>query len=151
MQPFEEVLQEKVPRSFKKKLADAARKLKSKTYGDLKRWVLGQNLKPMPQGLIDRVSYDGKMQGMATERNQMIATLTELKEELNNLKDELSRHKKDSPRYQEIRSGLVQIKAQIKSIPLNREKLKGDIEALNKEMIADLPRFGAVERQIKGP
>ena len=137
--PVDEVLQEKVPRSFKKKLADAARKLKSKTYGDLKRWILGQKFKPMPQGLIDRVSYDSKMQGMATERNQMLATLSELKGELRSLKDELSSHEKDSPRYQEI-------KAQLKSIPEDRERLKEEIVAHNKEIMADLPRFAKVER-----
>ncbi|WP_062270343.1 hypothetical protein [Endozoicomonas arenosclerae] len=141
--PVDEVLEEKVPRSFKKKLADAARKFKSKTYGDLKRWLLGQNFKPVPQGLLDRVSYDSKMQVNLTQRNEMLSTLAELKDQLRSLKDELSTLEKDSPRYQEVKS-------QIKSIPEDREALKEQIMSFNKEIEADLPRFAKVERQVKG-
>ncbi|MRI33181.1 hypothetical protein EOPP23_09315 [Endozoicomonas sp. OPT23] len=137
-----EVAQQKVSRSFKKKLSSAARKLKSKTYGDLKRWVLGQKLKPLPQSLLGRISYDPKMQGALTQRNSMLSTLADLKEKVRELKQELLDHDKGSARYQEIQTLL-------KSIPVDREALKQDILDFNKEIEKDLPRFAEAERQHK--
>lgn len=131
-------------KTFKKKVADAARSFKSKTYGDLKRWVLGQKHKPFPQDLVDRVKQSGDriLPGLMKARNGKLEQLSQLKAQSKDIEADIAKLGKHST----VRAELKILKGKIAD---QREELKKEVAKVNDTILNDLERYSKTQNDKK--